>query len=114
MLDREGWSMDEKDHPGQYAAQAALQPATVAVRTRAAAPMESVTWQGRPWPTYDVNHITTASIPDWARQPGTEGKICKTFGALSDKGRRRSPPMPCSRPGPRACCMATPRRAIIR
>jgi hypothetical protein len=45
------------------------------------------------WQTYLLPSLIEAKLPDWVRQKGTEGSICKEFGALNDAGTARFPGM---------------------
>jgi hypothetical protein len=86
LLDGPGWSSLEPSKPGQFlediaAALAKDQPSPALSGVPGLAPSAQSTW-----PTYAVPVIVNAKLPAWAMEPGTEGTICKTMGALNAAG----------------------------
>ncbi len=86
LLDGPGWSSLEPTKPDQFlediaTALAKVQPSPAL----SGVPALSASAQST-WPTYAVPIIVNAKMPAWAMEPGTEGTICKTMGAMSAAG----------------------------
>jgi hypothetical protein len=78
----QSWSALEPNSSGQFAAALAGNqvPATVPY-------LDAVTYNGKPWRTYEIAQLASASMPSWAGPlAGTAGTLCTSFGALNPAG----------------------------
>lgn len=81
------WSQLEPNGPGQLAARVA------AGQLHQKEPiLDAVTYNGRPWRTYEIAQVASSSTPSWAGPlPGTAGSHCTSFGALNQTGVQNLP-----------------------
>lgn len=85
------WAQLEPRAPGQFPAERAAARARGQRHPRPAPEFEGATWNGTPWHVHAVASLTGASLPRWALREGTQGTICKSFGALSPAGEHALP-----------------------
>lgn len=85
------WSHLEPDAPGQFSDDS-RRKRHVDMPFADPPPLASLVWNGKPWRMYAIAQVTSASLPSWAMVPGTGGRFCKTFGMLSDAGKRELGP----------------------
>jgi hypothetical protein len=91
ILGGNDWARMEPDHPGQF-----LEDRYKADRAGKKHPapnssVEGLIFNGRPWNTYSVSLIASASLPPWALKPGTAGAKCPKFGELNEEGFKALP-----------------------
>jgi len=86
ILDGPGWGQLEPKSAGQFAAARSAAVAKGQVYPAKSATVTNVSYKGTAWPTYSVPLLTMASLPAWALEPGTNGTICTSMGALNALG----------------------------
>ncbi len=82
VLGTPSWNALEPNNTGQLAAEVAQgqYPPTAPY-------IDAVTYNGVPWPTFEIGLIAQASTPKWAGPlAGTAGTGCAAFGALTSAG----------------------------
>ncbi len=82
LQDGAGWGELEPDFPGEYVQQREQARSKGLLLPAPNPAAHSPLYNGKPWQTYYLSMISRASLPAWAIRPGTNGKICKSFGAL--------------------------------
>ncbi|WP_225008965.1 hypothetical protein [Novosphingobium percolationis] len=85
------WVTFEAKAPGEFpAARAAAQAKGKAWPLRFE-DLVAPHWGDKPWRVYPLGQVVSSALPDWARVPGTEGTVCRQFGALNAAGAKRLP-----------------------
>jgi len=86
VLDGPGWGQLESKNEGEFVAARSAAVAKGQVYPFKSPTVTEVKYNGTAWPTYSVPLLTMASLPAWALEPGTNGTICKSMGALNALG----------------------------
>lgn len=85
------WAKWDNAAPGEFVRQRAQAKARGMVWPPRFEDQMRPQWNGRAWRVYPIGQVVSSAVPDWARVPGTEGTVCRKFGAINAEGRRRLP-----------------------
>jgi len=86
-----GWIAMEPSAPGQFTPRTGRIAGGAPGKPWVHLALQDGSPQQAPWHMYAISTVTNAGIPAWALEAGTQGKVCKGFGALNSAGRQAFP-----------------------